>query len=121
MSVLLRSEYSVRESTLTAVLMLVKRGSPVMLAPGGDVVEIVATRNRRAGYQQQDLLERIHDPPGLAVVRELRKVSQKQGQTRTRTLTLENRVHSGAPVRIRALTESHSRRQLKIAPGRPLT
>jgi hypothetical protein len=63
-SVLLRSEYSVRESTLTAVLMLVKRGSPVMLAPGGDVVEIVATRNRRAGYQQQDLLERIHDPQG---------------------------------------------------------
>src|SRR6266853_4809154 len=26
----------------------------VMLAPGDDVVEIVATRNRRAGYQQQD-------------------------------------------------------------------
>src|SRR5262249_49004638 len=79
----------------------------VMLAPGSHVIEIVATRNRRAGYQQQDLLERIHDAPGLAVVCELGKVPQKQGQTRTRTLTLEDRVYSRAPVRIRAPTESH--------------
>jgi hypothetical protein len=32
-----------------------------MLAPGSDVIEIVATRNRRAGYQQQDLLESVEN------------------------------------------------------------
>ncbi len=78
-----------------------------MLAPGGDIVKIITGRDRGAGHQQQDLLERIHNAPGLAVVREFGKVLQKQGQTRTRTLTLEDRVHGGAPVRIRAPTESH--------------
>jgi hypothetical protein len=46
----------------------------VMLAPGDDIVEIVTGGDRGAGHQQQDLLERIYNTPGLAVVLELGKV-----------------------------------------------
>ena len=51
----------------------------VMLTPGDDIVEIVAGGDGRAGNQQQDLLERISNAPGLTFVLELRKMLQKQG------------------------------------------
>ena len=49
------------------------------------------------------------------------EVSQKQGKTRTRDLSVEDRVHDGAPMRIGAPTEPWSPRQHKITPIRPLT
>ena len=52
----------------------------VMAAPGGDVVEVVAGRNRGAHHQQQDLAQRIHHPPGLARVLKLGKMLQQQRQ-----------------------------------------
>src|SRR6266704_5952254 len=96
----------------------------MVLAPGDDVVEIVAGRDRGAGHQQQDLLERIHDPPGLALIPEFGKMLQKQAQARPRGLLVNDRldasVHARAPGRIRALKESRSRRQHKIALSRPV-
>ena len=64
----------------------------VMLAPGDDIVEVVTGRDAGAGHQQQDLPEGIDYAPGLPVVLQLGKVLQKQIQTRTRTLTLEDGV-----------------------------
>jgi hypothetical protein len=54
------------------------QGVEMMLAPGDDVVEIVAGRDGRAGHQQQHLLEWIHHPPGLAVVVQFGEMLQKQ-------------------------------------------
>jgi hypothetical protein len=52
---------------------------------------------------------------------ELGKVSQKQGKTRTRDLSVEDRVHDGVPCESGAPTESRSLRQHKITLIRPLT
>ena len=49
------------------------------------------------------------------------KCRKSSAKTRTRDLSVEDRVHDGAPVRIRAPTESRSPRQHKITPIRPLT
>jgi len=49
------------------------------LAPGRDVVEIVARANRAANHQKQHLGQRINDAPGLPPVWNLRKMLQKQG------------------------------------------
>jgi hypothetical protein len=46
----------------------------VILTPGNDIVKVVTACDRRAGNQQQNLLERIYNEPGLAVVSELGKV-----------------------------------------------
>jgi hypothetical protein len=46
----------------------------MVFAPGDDVVEIIARSDGRASHQQQDLLEGIHDPPGLAVIPEFGKM-----------------------------------------------
>jgi hypothetical protein len=48
-------------------------------------------------------------------------VSQKQGKTRTRDLSVEDRVHDGAPCESGAPTQSRSLRQHKITLIRPLT
>ena len=87
-----------------------------MLPPIGDFVEIITGRDRRAGHQQQDLLERVNNAPRLTLVLEMRKVPQKQGQTRTRNLLLEDRVHDAAPMRIRAAKESHRAVKSNLAP-----
>jgi hypothetical protein len=82
----------------------------MVFAPGDDVVEVVAGRNGGASHQQQNLLERIHHPPGLAVIPELGEMLQQQGQSRPRGLLVEDhdgdRVHDRAPCRIRAPRES---------------
>ena len=92
-----------------------------MLAPSDDIIEIVARGDRRAGHQQQDLLERVNNAPRLTLVLEMRKVPQKQGQTRTRNLLLEDRVHDGRSHANQSADGITPRRQLKIAPRRPLT
>lgn len=58
----------------------------MMLAPGSDLVEIVAGADGGAGHQQQHLVEPVHDPLRLTIVRKLGKVLQQQGRTRTRNL-----------------------------------
>jgi hypothetical protein len=50
-----------------------------MLSPLGDLVEIVTGRDRRAGHQQQHLLERVHHPPGFAAIVKIGKMLQKPG------------------------------------------
>jgi hypothetical protein len=50
----------------------------MVLAPGDDIVEIVARSDGGAGHQQQDLMQWIEDPPGFARVIKLRKMLQKQ-------------------------------------------
>ena len=57
----------------------------MMLAPGDDFVEIVARSDGGAGQQQQDLGQRIDDPPGLAVVREPREMAQQKSHPRPGT------------------------------------
>ncbi len=79
----------------------------VMLAPGDNIVKIVATRDGGTDHQQQDLRERIDNAPRLTVIRECGKLVQQQGQTRTRAFPLKNQVHDRAPMRIRAPTESY--------------
>jgi hypothetical protein len=56
------------------------------LAPGGDLVEIIARTYGCTGQQQQDLGERIHDAPRLALVRELGKMLKQHGQSVPRNL-----------------------------------
>src|ERR1700694_6178149 len=56
----------------------------IVLAPGDDVVEVVAGGDGGAGYQQEDFGQWIHDPAGLPVVGKLGKMLQKQRQTRPR-------------------------------------
>ncbi len=91
----------------------------VVLAPGDNVVEVVARGDRRADDQQQYLLERVHDPPRFSVIPQFGKMLQEKGHPRPRRLLIQDRIckgdHDGAPYRIRAPTESQSTRQLKIA------
>jgi hypothetical protein len=69
----------------------------MMLAPLDDVVEIVAGGDRRAGYQQQDLFDRIENPPCFPVVVEFREIRQKKRQTSPRAFVVDDRVHLDAP------------------------
>jgi hypothetical protein len=61
----------------------VERGEPskqtqMMLAPGGDLVEIVARGDRGAGQKQQHLGQGMDDPPWLAVIRKIEKMLQQR-------------------------------------------
>ena len=97
----------------------------VVLAPGDNVVEVVARGDRRADDQQQHLLERVHDPPRFTVIPQFGKMLQEKGHPRPRYLFIQdrssNRGHASAPCRIRAPTESQPSRQLKMTPMHPLT
>ena len=74
-----------------------------MPAPGGDVVEVVAGRDRGAHHQQQHLAQRIHHPPGLARVLKLGKVLQKQRQAVPRRVIQDrDSGHRALPQRITA-------------------
>jgi hypothetical protein len=68
-----------------------------MLAPQGDVVEVITRADRPAAHQQQNLLERIHYPMRLPVIVNPGKFSQKQCQTRARHLIVKVMVqHAGS-------------------------
>src|SRR5208283_3232879 len=54
----------------------------MMLAPQDDVVEIVAGGDGRAGHQEQNLMQGIHDPLRLPLVRKLGKTLDEKRQTR---------------------------------------
>jgi hypothetical protein len=54
----------------------------MFLTPGDNIVEVIASGDRGARYQQQKLTQRIDNTPGLAV--KFGKVMQKQGQSRPR-------------------------------------
>ena len=85
----------------------------MMLAPGGDLVEIVARGDGGAGQQQQDLSQRKDDPPGLAIVRKPRKMLQEQSHPRPRNSSSSAKKSKGLFIRrlqrIEAPTESHLR------------
>ena len=74
----------------------------VVPAPRGDIVEIVARRDGGAGQKQKHLGQRIHHPPGLALVIEAGKMLQKQGQPRPRQRLVSQRI--GRIVHARALS-----------------
>ncbi len=109
---------------------VVKRRKPaqeieMMLAPRHDELEVVAGRNRRAHHQQQDFAQRIKHPPRLALVLELGKVLQQQGQTVPRKFFLQLPI--GQAKHQALLGESHRRANhtrrvnTKCRPQRPLT
>src|SRR5271154_5844597 len=50
----------------------------LVIAPGGDFVEIVTRGDSGAGQQQQDLGQRVDHPPRLALIIEPRKMLQQQ-------------------------------------------
>ena len=66
----------------------------VFLAPGDNIVEVIAPCDRGARHQQQDLTQGIGDTPGLAVVLEFGKMAQKQGQPRPRHLPVKSRIQN---------------------------
>jgi len=80
----------------------------MMLAPGDDAVKIVAGRDGRAGQKKEHLRQRIHHPPGLALVRERGKMLQKQGHARPRNFLVREKVDGVAHYR-RSLCESERR------------
>lgn len=115
--------------TLAGDAMMEFRKAPqkveMVLAPGGDVVEVITGGDGGADHQKQNLPERIHHPPRLTVIAKFGKVLQQQGQSRPRGLLVEDRVgtdvHARAPCRIRAPKESRSASQDKITRKCPLT
>src|SRR3546814_14622342 len=54
------------------------------LAPGGDVIVVVAVGDRAADRQQQHLRQRTRHTPRIARVLDLRKMLQKRSQPRLR-------------------------------------
>src|SRR3546814_3462343 len=52
------------------------------LAPGGDVIVVVAVGDRAADRQQQHLRQRMRHTPRIARVLDLRKMLQKRSQPR---------------------------------------
>jgi len=69
----------------------------IMLPPVGNLVEIVTGGDRRAGHQQQYLLERVHHPPGFAAIVEVGKMLQKHRKSRPRRVLLDDPGHDRAP------------------------
>jgi len=52
------------------------------LAPGGDVLVVVAVGDRAADYQQQDLRQRVQDAPHVARFLHRREMRQKRRKAR---------------------------------------
>jgi hypothetical protein len=73
----------------------------VIDSPALDVLEVVARCDRRTGQQKQDFGQGIEDPPRLPLIRQPRKMLQKQTQTRSRNFSqggnIEAFVHGVTP------------------------
>src|SRR5450631_4288225 len=69
----------------------------IMLPPLGNLVEIVTGRDRRAGHQQQHLLQRVHHPPGFAAIVEIGKMLQKHRKPCPRRVLLDDPSHDRTP------------------------
>ena len=73
----------------------------MVMAKGGDLVEVVARGDGGAGQQQQDLGQRVDDPPRLTVVFEPGKMLQQQCYARPRHVLVGEKVgclaHSASP------------------------
>lgn len=54
----------------------------VVLAPFDDLVEIVARSDRTADHEQQNLRQRMGDPPALTLVLNQREMIQKHAKPR---------------------------------------
>jgi hypothetical protein len=83
----------------------------MVLAPGDDIVEVVARGDRGASQQKQDLGQRKGDPPRLAVVLQPRKMLQKQRHAGARNRLVGEKLgcrRHGRPHANQAPRESHS-------------
>ena len=93
----------------------------MVMAKRGDLVEVVARGDGGAGQQQQDLGQRVDDPPRLTVVFEPGKMLQQQCYARPRHVLVGEKVgclaHSASPKRFGAPKESH----LRVKPKSSLT
>src|SRR4051812_22300446 len=103
----------------------------VVLAPGDDVIEVVARSKGRAGDQQQHLVKGVEHAPWLAVIAKGGKLLEQQAQAvaRNALVAIEGAGvdagvegaggiwgHDRAPCQIKAGTESpHSPRRKKHA------
>src|SRR3546814_8769345 len=63
------------------------------LAPGGDVIVVVAVGDRAADRQQQHLRQRMRHTPRIARVLDLRKMLQKRSQPRLLRERRRDRAH----------------------------
>src|SRR3546814_10337033 len=63
------------------------------LAPGGDVIVVVAVGDRAADRQQQHLRQRMRHTPRIARVLDLRKMLQKRRQPRLLRERRRDRAH----------------------------
>ena len=97
----------------------------MVIAPGDDFVEIVARSDGGAGQKQQDLGQRVDDPPRLPVVVEQGEMLQQQSNARSgqRPRRRKSRLvfSMRRPQVIRATTRITPPRQAKIAVNLPLT
>src|ERR1700681_4074268 len=64
----------------------------MVMAKGGDLVEVVARGDGGAGQQQQDLGQRVDDPPRLTVVFEPGKMLQQKCYPRPRQVLVGEKV-----------------------------
>ena len=73
----------------------------MVMAKRGDLVEVVARGDGGAGQQQQDLGQRVDDPPRLTVVFEPGKMLQQQCYARPRHVLVGEKVgclaHAASP------------------------
>ena len=74
-------EFAQPTLTRNAIMKLRKPAQEieVMPAPGANLVEIIATGDRRTDDQQHHLFERIHDPPRFPVISKPGKMLQQNG------------------------------------------
>jgi hypothetical protein len=77
------------------------------LAPGSDVIEIVARGDRPADNQQQDLRERVSHAPALARLLDDREITQQAGKTRLG----KGRVHGCGSESLRQSQTNHIQTQ----------
>jgi hypothetical protein len=86
------------QPALTRNTMMEVREMPqkveMFLAPGDNIVKVIAPCDCSARYEQQDFTQGIDDTPGLAVIIEFGKVVQKQGQPRPRHFPIKNRIQN---------------------------
>ena len=78
-------------------------------APGGDVLVVVAVGDGAADHQEQDLGERVQDPPHIARILHLRQVIEQRGEARLPGQGLGRRGHGRLRIRAAASIQQNSR------------
>ena len=96
----------------------------MMIAPGHDLVKVVAGGNRAAHHHQQHFAQGIEHPPRLTLILDPGKMLQQQSQTVPWKLFVQhrqrNRGHRRAPIEPQR-PANHDPSQFKNRPFVPLT